>query len=155
MDSENPHSTAKIAGHPIHPMLVPFPIAFLVGTLLSDIAFWQLGDPFWARASVYLLAAALVTAALAALAGLADFFGDARIRALGHAWQHMIGNVVAVLLSALNLLIRLGDAEAAVVPLGLLLSAAVGLLLLFTGWRGGDLVYRHKVGIPDQLPPSL
>ena len=153
MRSENPDSTAKIGGHPIHPMLIPFPIAFLVGTLISDILFWQTGDPFWARASMYLLVAALVTAALAAVTGLTDFLGDARIRAIGHAWQHMIGNVVAVVLSAVNLLIRLGDPQAAVLPLGLALSAVVVLLLLFTGWRGGDLVYRHKVGIPDDLQP--
>lgn len=153
MRSENPDSTAKVGGHPIHPMLIPFPIAFLVGTLVSDVLFWQVGDPFWAKASVYLLVAALLTAALAAVTGLIDFLGDARIRALSHAWQHMIGNVVAVVLSAVNLLIRLGDPEAAVVPLGLAISALVGLLLLFTGWRGGDLVYRHKVGIPDQVQP--
>ena len=149
MDSRNPKSTAKVAGHPIHPMLVPFPIAFLVGALLSDIAFALFQDAFWAKASVYLLGAALLFAVLAAIAGLTDFFGDARIRALSHAWQHMIGNIVAVGLSVFNLLIRLDDAEAAVLPTGLIISALVGILLIFTGWRGGDLVYRHKVGVPD------
>lgn len=42
----NPHSTASIAGHPIHPMLIPFPIAFFVSTFLADLAFWQTGDEF-------------------------------------------------------------------------------------------------------------
>src|SRR3546814_18255536 len=108
---ENPKSTARIADHPIHPMLIPFPIAFLVGTLVSDLIYWQTTDAFWATASVYLLVAAIIAAALAAVAGFIDFFGDRRIRGLSHAWQHMIGNVIAVLLKIVNLLIRLGDPE--------------------------------------------
>jgi uncharacterized membrane protein len=62
----------------------------------------------------------------------------------------MIGNVIAVLLSVFNLLIRLGDPQEAVVPIGLLISAVVALLLLFTGWRGGDLVFRGGVGVSDR-----
>jgi uncharacterized membrane protein len=68
--------------------LVSFPIAFLNGALVSDLLFWQLGDPFWARASFYLIGAGIVMALLAALAGFTDFLGDRRVRALGHAWQH-------------------------------------------------------------------
>ena len=150
MDLRNPRSTARIMGHPIHPALVPFPIGFLVGAWLSDLAYWKLGDPFWANASFYLLAAALVFAVLAALAGLTDFLGDGRIRALGAAWRHMIGNVTAVLLSAINLVIRLGDHEAAVVPNGLILSTIVALILVYTGWQGGELVFRHRVGVEEE-----
>lgn len=150
MDGENPRSTARIGGHPIHPMLIPFPIAFFVGTLISDLLFWQSGDAFWAIASRYLLGAAIVTALLAALAGFTDFFGDRRIRALSHAIQHMLGNLAAVGIAAVNFLMRLGDPAAAIVPTGLILSILVGLILLFTGWRGGDLIYKHRVGIPDQ-----
>ena len=149
MNSHNPRSTARIAGHPVHSMLIPFPIAFLVGALVSDLAYWQLRDAFWATASFYLLGAGIVMALAAAAAGFTDFLGDRRIRALAHAWQHMAGNLVAVLISVVNFLVRSSDTEAAVVPLGLALSSTVALLLLFTGWRGGDLVYRHKVGIPE------
>ena len=150
MEPGNPRSTAKVAGHPLHPMLIPFPIAFFVGTLVSDAVFWRSGDAFWATASFYLLGAAITMALLAALAGFTDFLGDRRIRALGHAWQHMIGNLLAVGLAIINFVLRLGDPSAAVVPTGLILSAAVGALLVFTGWRGGDLVYKHRVGIPDE-----
>jgi uncharacterized membrane protein len=152
MDELNPRSTAKIFGHPIHPTLVPFPIAFLVGTLLSDIAYWRIGDPFWATASLYLLGAALVFAALAALAGLTDFLGDKRVRALGAAWHHMIGNVTAVLLSAVNFLLRLDNPQDAVVPTGLAISTIVALILVYTGWQGGELVFRHRVGVTDGRP---
>jgi len=154
MYSENPKSTAKFAGHPLHPALVPFPIAFLVGTLVSDLIYLQVGDPFWAKASFYLLGAGIVMAVVAALAGLTDFLGDRRIRALSHAWQHMLGNILVVLLSIFNLYIRLDDPERAILPLGLIVSAAVGLLLSFTGWRGGDLVFHHRVGIPDDRPDA-
>jgi len=54
MDGSNPRSTAKIAGHPIHPMLIPFPIAFFVGTLAVDIVYSQTGGPFWATAGRWL-----------------------------------------------------------------------------------------------------
>lgn len=150
MNDMNPRSTAKILGHPIHPMLVPFPIAFLVGTLLSDIAFWRTGDAFWATASVYLLAAAIAMALLAALAGLTDFFGDARIRALRPARLHLLGNVTAVLLSVFNLLIRWTDPDGNIVPVGLSISALVAVILLFTGWLGGEMVFRGRVGVSDQ-----
>jgi uncharacterized membrane protein len=76
----NPRSTASIGGHPIHPMLIPFPIAFFVATLVCDVVFWRNGNTAVGTASTWLLEAGLVTAALAAVAGLADVFGDQRIQ---------------------------------------------------------------------------
>ena len=102
MPNRNPETTAQIAGHPIHPMLIPFPIAFLVATFACDLSYWWTGDAAWSTASLYLLGAALVTAALAAIAGLIDFFGDSRIRRLSAAWHHMIGNMIVLLLSLWN-----------------------------------------------------
>ena len=154
MGQRNPRSTLRIAGHPVHAMLVAFPIAFLTGAVLTDLVYWQLREPFWATMSVCLLAAGILTGLMAAAAGLTDFLGDRRIRALSHAWQHMIGNVLAVLLSLFNLFVRFGDAEAPILSLGLPVSAAVVLILMFTGWRGGDLVFRHRVGVRDDDPPT-
>ena len=150
MKAENPRSTWQLAGHPTHPALVGFPISFLYGALVTDILYWRGGAPFWADASFYLIAAGIVMGLVAALAGFTDFLGDARIRSLGHAWQHMLGNLAAVLLSVVNLLLRWQDAAADIVPVGLVLSAVVALLLAFTGWRGGDLVFRHRVGVADR-----
>jgi uncharacterized membrane protein len=65
-------SRASIAGHPIHPMLVPFPIAFLVGAFACDIVFASTSDAFWARAALWLAGAGLVMGALAAVFGLVD-----------------------------------------------------------------------------------
>lgn len=150
MESQNPKSTARLLGHPIHPMLIPFPIAFFIGAFLADLAYVALLDTFWAGAAFWLLAAGLAGAALAALAGFTDFLGDRRIRALRDAWIHMLGNVTLVLIELVNLLLRLGDPAGPLPAPGLYLSAAAFLLLGLTGWKGGDLVYRHRVGIPAE-----
>ena len=147
----NPQSTAQIAGHPLHPMLIPFPVAFFVATLVCDLLFWNTGNSAWSTASLYLLSAALIMAALAALAGLTDFMGDRRIRDLSAAWHHMIGNVVVVLLSLWNWYRRYEAGDAAVLPTGLLISLVVVLLLLYTGWRGWEMVYRHRVAVSDRV----
>jgi uncharacterized membrane protein len=150
MVTRNPQSTAQIAGHPLHPMLIPFPVAFFVATFVCDVIFWQTGNSAWSTASLYLLGAALIVAALAALAGLTDFLGDHRIRDLSAAWHHMIGNVVVVLLSAWNWYRRYEAGDAAVLPTGLLISLVIVLILLYTGWRGWEMVYKHRVAVSEQ-----
>ena len=149
MPTHNPRSTAQIAGHPIHPMLIPFPIAFLVATFVSDLIFWRTGNLGWATASIWLLGAALIMAGLAALAGLTDFLGDSRIRDLSTAWVHMVGNVVAVLLSLWNWYRRYDAGEAAILPIGILVSFVVVLIIIYTGWQGGKLVFQGRVGVAD------
>ena len=145
----NPHSTAQIAGHPIHPMLIPFPIAFFVATFVCDLAFLRTGNTDWASATEWLLGAGLVIAALAAVAGVIDFFGEKRIRNLNAAWLHGGGNVIAVLISLYNFYIRYENGAAVVRSPGVMLSTVVVLILLFTGWKGWEMVYRHRVGIAD------
>ena len=148
----NPKSTAQIAGHPIHPMLIPFPIAFFVSTFVADLIFWQTRSEAWANATLWLLGAGLVMAALAALAGLTDVLGDEKIRNLSAAWLHAGGNVVVVLIELFNWYLRYRQGSVAIVPTGLTLSLVVVLILLFTGWKGWEMVYRHRVGVTDNLP---
>ncbi|MBX5227695.1 DUF2231 domain-containing protein [Rhizobium sp. NLR9b] len=145
----NPKSTLSIAGHPIHPMLIPFPVAAFVGTLVVDIVYARSGDPAWAVATNWMLGAGLVMAALAAVAGLIDSFGDSRIRDLRDAWFHMIGNVIVVLIEAFNLGRRLAEGGDFIVPTGLVLSLIATALLLFNGWKGWEMVYRHRVGVSE------
>lgn len=144
-------STAAIGGHPLHPMLVPFPIAFLVGALASDLAYWSTADPFWARASVWLAGAGLATGLIAAAAGFTDFIGDRRVRAHSAAWVHFGGNGVALLLTLWSVLHRIDDSVAGVLPTGLILSLLVAGILMVTGWLGGELSYRHRVGVTEHL----
>lgn len=151
MSDLNPQSTAKIAGHPLHPMIVPFPIAFLVGTLATDIAYLNTGQVFWAQASMSLLAAGIAMALLAAILGFTDFLGNGRVRKIRDAWLHMIGNLIAVALAAVNFFLRATEgAQGAIAPAGVILSAVVVLALLFNGWKGWELVYRHHVGVSDE-----
>ena len=145
----NPKSTAQVGGHPIHPMLIPFPIVCFVGALVTDIVFLNNHDPGWATASRYLLAVGLVMAALAAVAGLTDYMGDDRIRRMGDALKHMIANVTVVVLEIVNLVVRLKNDDA-VGGIGVWLSAASVLLLLYSGWLGGQLVYFHRVAVRDR-----
>jgi uncharacterized membrane protein len=130
-------------------MLIPFPIAFFVATFVCDLVFWRTGNTMWADATLWLLGAGLVMAALAAIAGLTDLVGDPRIRALNDAWWHAGGNVVAVLIELYNLFARYVQGTGAIVPTGLVLSLIVVCILLFTGWKGWDMVYRGRVGIAE------
>jgi len=140
-------STASILGHPIHPMLVPFPIAFFIGALATDVAAWLSGDPFWARVSFWLIAGGVGMGVLAALAGLTDFLTIKRVRALNAARFHFLGNATVMVLSIISLTLRWGDPVAGLWPWGLVLSAAVTALLGVTGWLGGELVYKHGIGM--------
>ena len=145
----NPQSTAKIAGHPIHPMLIPFPIAFFVGTFACDVAYWITGNANWAMVTPWLLGAGIIMAVLAGLVGLTDVVGEQRIRSLADAWWHAGGIAIVALIEIYNWYARVTEGAAAIVPKGLILSLVVTCILLFAGWMGWNMVYRHRVGIAD------
>ena len=146
---DNPQSAASIAGHPIHPMLVSFPIVCFVGAFATDVIYWRSMSFVWETFSVWLLTAGLIMGALAAIAGLVDFISDPGIRALSPAWSHMLGNLLAMALSLVNVFVHSRDGYTAVVPTGLILSGIVVLILIFTGWIGWSMVYRHRVGVAE------
>ncbi|HKR87289.1 MAG TPA: DUF2231 domain-containing protein [Phenylobacterium sp.] len=151
MNTHNPRSTAKVAGHPLHPMVIPFPIAFFVSTLVTDLIYLNTHRPGFAEASMWLLGAGLASALLAAVLGLTDFLGDRRVRRLRQAWLHMVGNVILVALQAVNFYLRsAGDIRDAIAPSGVTLSAIAVALLLFNGWMGWEMVYRGHVGVVDE-----
>lgn len=146
----NPRATARIAGHPLHPMLVPIPIACFVGTLLTDITYAQTANIQWVNFSSWMLAVGLVVALFAVIAGVIDFFGDRRVRDLRAVWIHGIGNAVALVIAIINAFVHSRDGYTAVVPTGLILSSLTVLILLVTGWMGWDMVYRHRVGVAEE-----
>lgn len=130
-------------------MLIPFPIAFFVGTLFCDLIFWRTGNPDWVSGSLWLLEAGLIMAALAAVAGLTDVLGDDQIRNLQDAWLHAGGNVLVVLIQPYNWYSRYAHGDAAVIRSASRCPLLVVLILLFTGWKGWEMVYRHHVGVAD------
>lgn len=140
-------STASIAGHPLHPLIVPLPIASLVGALLSDLGYASTQNPFWAEASRWLLLAGLVTGAVAAVLGLIDFLTISYVRSHKAAWVHFVGNAAVLVLTLVNLLSRPVDPQPGVPSSGLVLSLIIVLILLVTGWLGGELAFRHRIGV--------
>jgi uncharacterized membrane protein len=146
----HPRSTAQIGGHPIHPMLVQFPIVCFILTLIFDI-FYVRGDVGVAPYSNWILAIGLVMAALAAVAGLTDFLGDKRIQG-ADAVKHMLANVTAVVIEVVNLVLRLKNPDS-IASVGVWLSVLVVLILAYSGWMGGKLVYKHGIGVQDRSTP--
>jgi len=140
-------SSVAIAGHPIHPAIVLFPIAFLVGSAGTDIGYWLTRDPFWARASVWLIGVGFAAGILAAITGFSEFFKVKRVRERSAGWLHMGGNVAVMVLSLINLLLRQGNPAEPIVYTGLAISVVVATLLGITGWYGGELSFRHKIGV--------
>lgn len=149
LQREGIESTAAIAGHPIHPMLIPFPIAFLTGALVTDIVYWASAGAFWARMSLWLVVAGLIMGGVAASVGLIDFFTIERARAHTAGWLHLGSNAAVLVLALVNGLIRWNNPVDAVMPTGLILSVVTAVLLTVSGWYGGELAYRHKIGVMD------
>jgi uncharacterized membrane protein len=147
VQTENLRSTARIARHPIHPMLVPVPIACFVGALLTDITYYATAEMMWADLSAWLLVVGFIIGVLAAIAGLIDFLSNRHIREQMPAWPHMLGNLAVLVSSFFNVLIHTRDAWTSVVPTGLILSILTVLILPVTGWLGWSMVYRHGVGV--------
>jgi uncharacterized membrane protein len=151
-------TVAAIGRHPLHPLLVPLPIGFLVGALIADIAFVSTADAFWARGAFWLLVAGVVTGLIAGLAGIVELLGVRRARAMTTAWIHGLGNVLALVIAFVNIVLRWNDPAAPVNSTGLVLSLVVVAILLVTGWLGGELAYRHGVGVSEDIgenPPPI
>ncbi|MDB9526118.1 DUF2231 domain-containing protein [Oscillatoria sp. CS-180] len=140
-------SSVAILGHPIHPVIVIFPIAFLSGAAGTDLGYWLTKGEFWAQASIWLLGVGLLSGAGAAITGMFDFVRIPRSRSRQAGWAHMILNVIVLVLSIGNFFLRLASPEANILPIGLTLSWVVAGLLMASGWYGGELMFRHKVGI--------
>jgi uncharacterized membrane protein len=154
MHHENPRSTAKIAGHPIHPMTVMFPVVFFIGTWVCDIIFAATGELFWVTLGLLSLGLGLLTALVAAVFGMIDYFGDARVRAIPSANHHFVGNVLLTALQIGNFVFRMSAGADGVVPTGLILSTLAVLLLGYSGWKGATLVYEHGVGVDESKGAS-
>jgi uncharacterized membrane protein len=140
-------STVAILGHPLHPLLVTLPIAFLVGLAVTDLVYWLNKDPFWARASFWLVVAGFTTTLPAAITGLSDFLKIDRVRKRTAGWAHLVLNITIIVLTGINLLIRMNNVTGAVLPTGLIISLIAATLLGLSGWYGAELIYRHKIAV--------
>ncbi len=140
-------SKVKAFGHPIHPMLIVFPLGLLATSLIFDIIHWITGNGFFSVVAFWMIAAGIIGGLLAAIFGLIDWLaipGGTRAKTVG-LW-HGGGNVVVVVLFILSWLIRL-NAQANPPIIASLLSVLAVVLALVTGWLGGELVDRLGVGV--------
>jgi uncharacterized membrane protein len=147
---ESTHSAVAIAGHPIHAMMISFPVAFVFGGLASDLAFWWTEDPFWARFSLWTIGAGFVMGTLAGLAGTLDFLIVHKIRRHIASWSHFIAAIMLISLIAANWWQRVDTPEAAILPWGLFMSAVSAMSLSIVGWFGGKLVFHHSIGSDNE-----
>ena len=141
-------SRASIKGHPIHPALIPFPFAFLVGALAFDAAGVVMDRPALWTTGAYLALAGVATALVAAIPGFIDYFFTVppHSSAKSRATKHMLLNLAAVGLFVVAWVVR-GNAEARPELLLLLLEGAGAGLLTIGGWMGGTLAFRNQIGV--------
>jgi uncharacterized membrane protein len=153
-------SRAKLLGHPVHPMLVVFPLGLLIASVVFDVLFMATGYPVFAEVAFWNIAGGIVGGLAAAVFGLIDYYAiphGTRARRIG--LLHGLGNVTVVALFALSLWIRWTSGEIAPPLVALALSfMAVGLGAV-AGWLGGELVDRLGVGVDEgahlDAPSSL
>jgi uncharacterized membrane protein len=143
---------AAIGKHPLHPVLVDFPIAFLTAALLTDFLYWRTGTAQWADFSFYLILAGWLGGLFAVATGLIDFLSIERARTLPAGWLHFLATDLAVFITTFNLIARLPDHPDAVLPAGLAYSGVVAVVLVIASNLGGQLVLRHWIGVygPEQ-----
>lgn len=140
-------SRANFKGHPLHPILVAFPIAFYTGTLLFDILA-KTYSPEFLFTAYNLEIAALISAGIAAIPGLIDYIYTVppRSTAKKRGAKHALTNVSVIIFYVAALIYRADNEE----PNLMILIALEGvgwILLLFAGWMGGTLVYRNQIGV--------
>ncbi|MGR9086762.1 MAG: DUF2231 domain-containing protein [Gammaproteobacteria bacterium] len=146
MPSEPIISRMSFAGHPIHPMLIHFPVAFLLGLVGADLAYLYTEDPFWSRVGLWLAGVGSLGGWMAGLAGLADLILVPRIRALIIAWSHALLAVMTLSLASFNWFLRFND-ENGFDAWGVYLSLLTAAMISLTSVLGGQMVYGHAVGV--------
>lgn len=142
-------SRIAIAGHPVHAMLVAFPIALCLCTLGADVLYWLTADPFWPRVALWAAGTGFVMGVLAGLTGTAELLLVPGIRIRAASWTHFILAVMLLAVLGANWGSRLADPVAAVLPWGLFTSALASGLTAMTGWHGGKLVFDYGLGTQD------
>lgn len=149
-------SPASIGGHPIHPMIIPFPIALWVFSLIADVVYLWRGNPVWKDyIAFYTLLAGILGAAVAAVPGLIDWLSLKQPKVVNIANWHAGLNVIALLIFAASCYLRTTSGARIVsgsytIPIAL---SVLGVILIsISGYLGGEMVFKHGVAVNQ--PPS-
>lgn len=139
-------SMIAVAGHPLHAMMVHFPIAFIIATLGIDIFYWWSADPFWVQVGTWSAGAAFAFGVLAATAGTLELLAVPGIRVRVASWNHAVAAMVLLAIAGANAGLRINHPEL-ILPAGLMLSVLASMATAFASWHGGKLVFDHGVGL--------
>jgi len=140
----------KLLGHPVHPMLIVYPLGLLSAAVIFDVLYLVSGNGDLATFSFWALAAGLVGGLAAALFGLIDWLGlpdGTRAKRIGAL--HGGGNLLVVALFAVSFLLRLNNPQYLPDTLPLIVGLLGAGVALVTAWLGGELVYRLRVAVDD------
>jgi uncharacterized membrane protein len=140
-------SLSDISEHPMHTVLVAFPAVCFVGAFITDFVYWRSMSFVWANFSAWLLTVGLVMAGLVVIATLIDFMTSRNSRESRPAWPYVLGNGLVIVLSLFNVFVHSRDGYTSVVPTGIILSGIVVLIMMITGWMGGEAAYRRRAGV--------
>ena len=140
-------SKASIKSHPIHPILISFPIAFFIGSLVFDVLSLMNGNTAFQTTAYHLNIAGVIGAVMAAVPGIIDFIYTVPPNSSGkkRAATHGLLNTTNLLLFVVVILLKRADSLDFKIIVGL---EAIGIIILFVaGWMGGTLVYRNQIGV--------
>ncbi len=152
-------SRARLLGHPIHQMLIVFPLGLLAMAVIFDIVALVRGDGYWSEVGYWMIASGIISGLVAAPFGFIDWLAippGTRAKRIGAV--HGLANVVVLLLFAGSWLMR-SDAPRTPETFAFVLSFGGACVALFSGWLGGELVDRLAVGVSSDAnvnaPSSL
>ncbi len=152
-------SRTKLLGHPVHQIVVAFPMGLLCTAALFDAVYVIRGDGMWSMVAFYMIGVGVGGGLLAAVFGLIDYLAiPAGTRAKRVGALHGICSVTVVIAFAVSWLLRVNSPQSPP-PLSLLFSFGGVAFLGLAGWLGGELLNRMGVGIDDganlNAPSSL
>ena len=147
-------SPASLGGHPVHPMLIPFPIALWVFSLVADVIYLWRGNPVWRDwIAFYTLLGGIIGGVLAAVPGFIDWLSLKDREVVNIANWHARLNVIALLIFVASFYLRTTGGAGLVggshtIPF--VLSVVGVILITVSGWLGGELVFKHGVAVDRQ-----
>jgi uncharacterized membrane protein len=143
-------SPASIGKHPMHPMLVVFPIGLWIFSFVCDLIHLLVSpNPIWSDVAFYCIGGGIVGALLAAIPGFIDYLSLTDTRTKKIATYHLVLNLVGVVLFAANFGLRYtGRGDSLPIIISAITLVGVGI----SGWLGGELVYVHGVGVESATP---